>query len=182
MSVSASTSPRPVLCFHCSDFEPQGYAIATGNDADVTVCEMAAAVAHDPALKLMLLYLEGIPDPWHLAEAAAVAREQGIYMIALKAGRTPAGQRAASSHTGALANEDRVVDAFLEAHGIWRVNDMLELVAAVEVYLKHWAPKGKRLVAISNSGAACVQAADAASQRGMTMASLAPKTLEGLAA
>ncbi|NBP62544.1 MAG: CoA-binding protein [Betaproteobacteria bacterium] len=158
------------------------YAIATGNDADVTVCEMAAAVAHDPALKLMLLYLEGIPDPWHLAEAAAVAREQGIYMIALKAGRTPAGQRAASSHTGALANEDRVVDAFLEAHGIWRVNDMLELVAAVEVYLKHWAPKGKRLVAISNSGAACVQAADAASQRGMTMASLAPKTLEGLAA
>ncbi|NDH33747.1 MAG: CoA-binding protein, partial [Betaproteobacteria bacterium] len=67
-------------------------------------------------------------------------------------------------------------------HGIWRVNDMLELVAAVEVYLKHWAPKGKRLVAISNSGAACVQAADAASQRGMTMASLAPKTLEGLAA
>jgi acyl-CoA synthetase (NDP forming) len=156
------------------------YSIATGNDADVTVCEMAAAIARDSELKVMLLYLEGIPDPWHLAEAAAVAREQGIYMIALKAGRTPEGQRAASSHTGALANEDRVVDAFLEAQGIWRANDMVELVAAVEVYLRGWQPKGKQLVAISNSGAACVQAADAASQRGMGMASLASHTLEEL--
>jgi acyl-CoA synthetase (NDP forming) len=156
------------------------YSIATGNDADVTVCEMAAAIARDSELKVMLLYLEGIPDPWHLAEAAAVAREQGIYMIALKAGRTPEGQRAASSHTGALANEDRVVDAFLEAQGIWRANDMVELVAAVEVYLRGWRPKGKQLVAISNSGAACVQAADAASQRGMGMASLASHTLEEL--
>lgn len=157
------------------------YSIATGNDADVTVCEMAAAVARDSELKVMLLYLEGIPDPWHLAEAAAIARAQGIYMIALKAGRTPEGQQAASSHTGALANEDRVVDAFLEAQGIWRANDMVELVAAVEVYLRGWRPKGKKLVAISNSGAACVQAADAASQRGMGMARLAPGTLEALA-
>ena len=157
------------------------YSIATGNDADVSVCEMAAAIARDPELKVMLLYLEGIPDPWHLAEAAAIARHHGINLIALKSGRTPEGQRAASSHTGALANEDRVVDAFLEAHGIWRVNDMVELVAAVEVYLRGWTPRGKQLIAISNSGAACVQAADAASDKDMVMASLAPQTLEGLA-
>ena len=43
---------------------------ATGNDCDVTVCELATVVAEDPGLKLLLLYLEGIPDPWHLAEAA----------------------------------------------------------------------------------------------------------------
>lgn len=157
------------------------YSIATGNDADVTVCEMAASVARDSELKVMLLYLEGIPDPWHLAEAAAVARQNDIYLIALKAGRTPEGQRAASSHTGALANEDRVVDAFLQAHGIWRVHDTVELVAAVEVYLRNWKPRGKNLVAISNSGASCVQAADAVSERGLGMASLASRTLESLA-
>jgi acyl-CoA synthetase (NDP forming) len=93
--------------------------------ADVTVCELATVVAEDPGLKVLLLYLEGIPDPWHLAEAAAVARERGLPVVALKSGRTPAGQVAALSHTGALASEDRVVDAFLAEHGIWRVQDMV---------------------------------------------------------
>ena len=78
--------------------------------------------------KLLLLYLETIRDPWNLAEAARIARERGLPIVALKSGRTPAGQQAAQSHTGALANEDRVVDAFLEQHGIWRARDVGELV------------------------------------------------------
>ncbi|WP_375461611.1 acetate--CoA ligase family protein [uncultured Enterovirga sp.] len=149
---------------------------ATGNDADVTVCELAAAVAEDPALKLLLLYLESIPDPHHLAEAAAVARDRNLPIIALKAGRTAAGQAAAKSHTGALANEDRVVDAFLEQHGIWRAQDTADLVEAAELYLKGWRPAGRRLVAISNSGATCVMAADAASTAGMSVPRLADET------
>lgn len=148
------------------------HAHATGNDCDVTVCELAAAVAADPEVKLLLLYLESIPDPAHLAAAAAVARDRRLPIIALKSGRTAAGQAAARSHTGALANEDRVVDAFLEEHGIWRARDTTDLVAAAEMYLKGWTPRGRRLVAISNSGATCVLAADAASQRGMDIAPL----------
>ncbi|WP_407521458.1 acetate--CoA ligase family protein, partial [Methylobacterium oryzisoli] len=97
-------------------------------------------------------------------------------IIALKSGRTPAGQAAALSHTGALANEDRVVDAFLEQHGIWRARDTGDLVAAAELYLKGWRPAGRRLVAISNSGATCVLAADAASAVGMPLEPLAPDT------
>jgi acyl-CoA synthetase (NDP forming) len=149
---------------------------ATGNDCDVTVCELAAIVAEDPALKLLLLYLEGIPDPWHLAEAAAVARERGLPIVALKSGRSQAGQQAAQSHTGALANEDRVVDAFLAKHGIWRVQDMRELVDAAELYVKGWKPRGRRLVAISNSGAVCVLTADAASAAGLPLEPLADGT------
>ncbi len=57
---------------------------------------------------------------------------------------------------------DRVVDAFLEHHGIWRAPDMRGLVEATELYLKGWKPQGRRLVAISNSGAVCVMTADAA--------------------
>ena len=101
---------------------------ATGNDCDVTVCELATVVAEDPGLKLLLLYLEGIPDPWNLAEAARVARARHLPIVALKAGRTAAGQEAALSHTGALANEDRTVDAFLAEHGIWRAQSMVDLV------------------------------------------------------
>jgi acyl-CoA synthetase (NDP forming) len=158
------------------------YACATGNDADVNVSELAAVIAHDPELKLLLLYLETIPDPAPLAEAARIARERGLPIVALKSGRTAAGQQAAKSHTGALANEDHVVEAFLERHGIWRANDLRELVQTSELYLKDWKPRGRRLVAISNSGAVCVMAADAATRLDMPLAQLAPGTRAEMAA
>ncbi len=149
---------------------------ATGNDADITVGELACAVAEDPEVKLMLLYLESIPDKTYLEELAAIALDRDLPIIALKSGRTDAGKAAAQSHTGALANEDRVVDAFFEHHGIWRAPDMRGLVEATELYLKGWKPQGRRLVAISNSGAVCVLTADAATSVGMPMAKLAPET------
>lgn len=153
---------------------------ATGNDSDVTAAELASVVAEDPDLRLLLLYLESISDPYFLAETARIAHARNLPVIALKSGRTAAGQEAAKSHTGALANEDRVVDAFFEKHGIWRARDTAELVASAEMYLKGWKPKGRRLVAISNSGAVCVMAADAATSVGMPLAKLASETREEL--
>jgi acyl-CoA synthetase (NDP forming) len=149
---------------------------ATGNDADISVGELAVAVAEDPEVKLLLLYLESIPDTKYLEELARVALDRDLPIIALKSGRSEAGRQAAQSHTGALANEDRVVDAFFEHHGIWRAPDMRGLVEATELYLKGWKPNGRRLVAISNSGAVCVLTADAATAVGMPMAKLAPET------
>jgi acyl-CoA synthetase (NDP forming) len=149
---------------------------ATGNDCDVTVSELASAVAEDPGVKLLLLYLESIPDPDHLAEVAGIARDRELPVIALKSGRTVAGQEAARSHTGALANEDRLVDAFLEHNGIWRARDTAELVEAAELYLKGWRPEGRRLVVVSNSGAVCVLAADAATMAGLPLAKLSSET------
>ena len=149
---------------------------ATGNDSDITVGELAVAVAEDPEVKLLLLYLESIPETKYLEELAAVALDRDLPIIALKSGRSEAGRQAAQSHTGALANEDRVVDAFFERHGIWRAPDMRGLVEATELYLKGWKPKGRRLVAISNSGAVCVMTADAASAVGMPMAKLSAET------
>ncbi len=149
---------------------------ATGNDVDISVGELAVAVAEDPEVKLLLLYLESIPEKKYLEELAAVALDRDLPIIALKSGRSEAGRQAAQSHTGALDNEDRVVDAFFEHHGIWRAPDMRGLVEATELYLKGWKPQGRRLVAISNSGAVCVLTADAATAVGMPMATLAPET------
>ena len=149
---------------------------ATGNDCEVTVGEFASVVAQDPAVELLLLYVESVSDARSLATLAGIARDRELPVIALKSGRTAAGQEAARSHTGALANEDRVVEAFLEQHGIWRARTTLELVGAAELYLKGWKPKGGRLVAISNSGASCVMAADSATQAGLTMARLSLET------
>jgi acyl-CoA synthetase (NDP forming) len=158
------------------------HAHATGNDGDVTVAEMARAVIDDPAVKLMLLYLEAIPDPTMLAAVAERARARDVPIVAVKTGRTAQGQRAAKSHTGALANEDRVVASFLRQHGIWRARDIPSLVSAAELYLKGWRPEGRRLVAISNSGASCVMAADLAEEMGLPLARFAPETVRDLAA
>ena len=155
---------------------------ATGNDCDVTAAELAAVVAADPEVRVLLLYLESIAGTEHLAEVARIAHARNLPILALKPGRTAAGQAAARSHTGALANEDRVVDAFLRRHGIRRVADTAEMVDAVELYLKGWRPQGRRLVVISNSGATCVMAADAASAVGMPMARLSDETQAGLRA
>ncbi|QHE85508.1 acetate--CoA ligase family protein [Hydrogenophaga sp. BPS33] len=153
---------------------------ATGNDCDVTVCELATVVAEDPELKLLMLYLEQIPDPWHLAEAARVARERDLPIVVLKSGRTPAGQAAAQSHTGALASEDRSVDAFLQEHGIFRAQSVADLVASAPLYLQGWRPRGRRLVAISNSGAVCVLTADAATRAHMPLEPLSAHTQKEL--
>ncbi len=149
---------------------------ATGNEADVTAAEMAWAVAHDPDVKLLLLYLESIANPEMLAATAAYARERDLPIVAVKAGRSASGQKAASSHTGALANEDRTVDAFFKHHGIWRVRDPHEQARAAHAYLKGWRPEGRRLVVISNSGASCVMGADAAEDLGLPLAQLSPAT------
>lgn len=154
---------------------------ATGNQADVTVSELALAVAHDPDVKLLLLYLESLSDPDMLAQAAAVARARGVPVVAVKAGRTGAGQRAAASHTGAMASEDRAVDAFLARHGIWRADDAHALARCAPLYLRGWQPGGRRLVVVSNSGASCVMAADAADTLGLSMAPLADQTQAVLA-
>lgn len=117
-----------------------------------------------------------------LAQAAAYAKERNLPIVAIKAGRTQDGQRAASSHTGSLANEDRTVDAFFRQHGIWRVNDSHEQVRAAGAYLKGWRPEGKRLVVISNSGASCVMGADTASDNQIPLANLSLDTRQALAA
>jgi acyl-CoA synthetase (NDP forming) len=149
---------------------------ATGNEADITVAELAVEVAQDPDVKLLLLYLETVNDPDKLAEAAHLARGRDLPLLVLKSGRTQAGQRAASSHTGSMATEDRVVDAFLRHHGIWRASDPDDLVNAAELYLKGWRPQGRKLVAVSNSGATCVMAADMAEEVDLPLALLADGT------
>ena len=157
-----------------------GHCHATGNDSDVTVAELAAEVVLDPKVKLCLLYLESLRDPANLALAAKRARERGIPIIALKAGRSPDGERAAASHTGAIASEDRVVDTFFERHGIWRAEGTENLVHATELYLRGWRPNGKRVAVISNSGATCVLAADALDRHGLTLARFATETEEAV--
>lgn len=154
---------------------------ATGNEADVSVAELACATLRDPEVGCVLLYLESLREAGPLAEAAALARARGVPLIVVKSGRSEAGARAAASHTGALANEDRAVDAFFEHHGILRARDPQELVRYAELALRSPLPQGPRVVVVSNSGASCVLASDAAAERGLEIAPLADATQQALA-
>ena len=156
------------------------YANATGNDGDVSAVELALEMARDPDLRLLLVYIESIADAAPLAALGAEAQARGLPTLVLKGGSTDFGQTAARSHTAALANEDRAVDAFLAAHGLSRVHSFSELVATARFHLNGWRPQGRRTVVISNSGASCVMAADALSTHGMSLAKLLPTTNQRL--
>jgi acetate---CoA ligase (ADP-forming) len=156
------------------------YAHGTGNDADVTVGELAEAVVADPDVRLLLLYLENITDPATIERAADAALRADVPVVALMGGRSADGQRAAASHTGALASEQRVVDAFFRRNGIWRARSTTELVAGVELYLRDWPGSGTDLAVVSNSGAVCVLAADAAADHGLPLARLSSETVKSL--
>ncbi len=153
---------------------------ATGNEADICVAELANAVIADEGVKLLLLYLENFNRPDVLALAAAKARERDVPILALKAGRTQSGAKMASSHTGAMATEDRIVDVFMAKHGILRARGVADLVDSADLLLSGRRPRGRRLVMLSNSGASCVMAADAADDLNLPLAQLQTSTREQL--
>jgi len=156
------------------------YVIATGNDAETSVCELALAAAADPQIRVVLLYIESLSDPAVLAQVARVANARGAAVVALKSGRSALGAKAAASHTGALVNDDTLIDAFFEAHGIWRAEDVHGLVNAVELYLACGMRLAQRLVVMSHSGAVGVLCADTSEKLGIQLADLSPSTIQDL--
>lgn len=158
------------------------YVHATGNDADVTSAELLGTIAQDPELRLALLYLENIPDARALSTALNQARDRDLPVIALVGGRTAHGQAAAMSHTGSLANEPRVVSAFLRRHGVYQVDSVAEMADLAPMYLHGWRPRGRSVVAISNSGAVGVLAADSAADFGLPITELSASDAKRLSA
>lgn len=180
ISQSGAASVMPYALLHERGVGVR-YLVASGNDADASVNELALSAASDPAIRVVLLYIESLTDPAMLAEVARVANARGAAVVALKSGRSAHGAKAAASHTGAMVNDDAVVDAFLARHGIWRAQDMHGLVNAVELYLGAGLPQADRLVVMSHSGAVGVLCADTAEQLGLPLAELEPGTIRQLA-
>lgn len=156
------------------------YLVASGNDADASVCELALAAAADPEIRVVLLYIESLRDTAMLVRVAQVARARGAAVVALKSGRSALGARAAASHTGAMVDDDVLIDAFLARHGIWRAADVHGLVNATELYLQGATPREGKLVVMSHSGAVGVLCADTADMLGLPLAELAAPTRQAL--
>jgi acyl-CoA synthetase (NDP forming) len=153
-----------------------GWAVTTGNEADVTALEAMLALAGEPECLALLGYLESLTDIRRLRALAAAGKPVAL----LKAGRTEAGARAAASHTGALATEDRVVDATLRQLGIVRVSDVDELLDVGDVFESPRRPAGPRVAVVTTSGGSGILAADAVAAHGLVLGRLAFPTREAL--
>jgi acetyltransferase len=153
--------------------------VSLGGSSDVDFGEIIDYLANDPQTEHILLYIEGIRDARRfLSSLRAAARAKPV--IVMKVGRHPAGSRAAVSHTGAIVGADDVFDAAVGRAGVVRVASVGQLVAAAQALASHVRPKGDRLAVITNGGGPGVIAADRLADLGLSLAELAPATVEAL--
>jgi acetyltransferase len=162
---------------------PQGigfsHIVSLGGMADVDFGDMLDYLAIDPQTSAILLYVEGLTHGRKFMSAARVAARNKPVLV-LKARRSRAGARAASSHTGALAGADAVYDAVLRRAGILRVESMAELFAAAETLAATREQQGDRLAILTNGGGAGVLATDALMTAGGRLAELSDHTIAAL--
>lgn len=153
--------------------------VSLGEHADVDFGDLLDYLATDARTRAILLYIESVESPRKFMSAArAAARNKPV--IVVKAGRSAQGQKAAASHTGALAGSDDVYEAAIARAGMLRVNTLQELFLAAETLTRCRAAAGDTLTILTNGGGAGVMAADAAAREGVTLAALSPQTLDQL--
>ncbi len=157
-----------------------GYFVTTGNEADVDFVAAMHAVLADPRITVGAGYIEGVRDGAGLIDLAQSAMSQGKPLVVTKVGRSGAGERAAASHTAALAGEDAVFDGVARQAGIIRARNEEHLLDLVEAFSSCALPKGKGIGLITQSGGAGVLMADRAEELGLDVPVLGADTQEAL--
>ncbi|MHB8933376.1 MAG: acetate--CoA ligase family protein [Bellilinea sp.] len=146
-----------------------------GNEADVTETDMIEYLADEPNTRVIASYVEAINDGQRFMQAARkVSRHKPIIM--LKAGRTSAGARAVSSHTGSLAGSYTAYQAAFEQAGVIEVDTLADLFDFSMAFANLPLPKGPRVAMITNGGGPAALASDGLSPNGLQMADLSPET------
>jgi acetyl coenzyme A synthetase (ADP forming)-like protein len=153
--------------------------VSVGNKADVSGNDLIQYWGEDENTDVILLYLESFGNPRKFAE---IARRTSMKkpIVAVKAGRSQAGHRAASSHTGALATDDAVVEALFEQCGVIRTHTLEELFDVANLLAHQPLPGGKRVAILTNAGGAAILAADACEAEGLTVAPVSDTTVAEL--
>lgn len=153
--------------------------ISVGNKLDVDEGHLLEYLRQDPMTKVIGMYIEGTDRGREfLGQAELTTRVKPV--IALKAGRTSSGAKAASSHTGAMSGSDRVYDAAMRQAGVVRVRNIEEMFDLLQAFSTMPLPEGDGVAIVTNAGGLGVMAADAVSDNGLTMASFEASTIEKL--
>jgi len=151
-----------------------------GNRADITANDMLEYWESDEGTDVALLYIESFSDPRRFSRIARrVGRDMPI--VAVKSGRSSAGQRATGSHTGALiAASDLTVDALFEQVGVIRTETLAELLDVASLLATQPLPEGNRVGIVTNAGGPGVMCADACEGAGLAVPELPEEVLASL--
>ena len=159
--------------------EPRGVRfskmISSGNECDLNTCDFLEFLGQDPDTEVIGAYLEGVKNGPNFLRALKEASKKKPVII-WKAGRTPGGGKAASSHTGSLAGSRMAWAALKKQSGVLmagNLEEFIDLLAAV-----YYLPKkvGRRLAILSGAGGPAVSAADACEEYGLQLAELREQT------
>lgn len=152
--------------------------ISTGNKADVSEADLLEYFNSDPDTWTIVMYIEGLKDGRRFMEAADQVRKP---MLAIKAGVSEAGARAAASHTGSLAGSDALYSAAFRQCGVTRVEGVEEMFDAAMALATQPRAPGNRVAILSNGGGIAIMASDACERRGMVVPPLNKYTKAGIA-
>ncbi|HET8565543.1 MAG TPA: GNAT family N-acetyltransferase [Solirubrobacterales bacterium] len=153
---------------------------SVGNRADVTANDFLEFWEEDGRTEVALLYIESFSDPRRFSR---VSRRVGrkLPVVAMKSGRSAAGARAASSHTGALlAASDRTVDALFEQSGVVRAETLEEMLDLAALFSSQPLPRGPRVAIVTNAGGPGIMCADACEAAGLEVPEAPPEVRERL--
>jgi acetyl coenzyme A synthetase (ADP forming)-like protein len=155
--------------------------VSVGNKADVSSNDLLEYWEDDPETDVILLYLESFGNPRKFGRLARrVARKKPI--LAMKGGRTSMGQRAAGSHTAALAGSTAAVEALFRQAGVIRADSLEELADVAVLLSRQPLPLGRRVAVLTNAGGLGILCADACAAAGLELPPLGGETRERLAA
>ncbi|KPL84251.1 hypothetical protein SE15_03635 [Thermanaerothrix daxensis] len=150
-----------------------------GNEADITETDVIEYLATDPDTRVIAAYVESIRDGQRfLRIAREVTRQKPI--ILLKAGRTEAGARAVSSHTGSLAGANEAYRAAFIQSGVIEANTVAELFEIATALDTQPLPQGPRIAIVTNAGGPAALASDSLASHGLKLATLVEDTRQAL--
>jgi acetyltransferase len=153
--------------------------ISLGPNTSVDIAQVLDFLANDQHTQSIVVYLEGISSARRFMSALRTAANAKPVVV-LKAGRKPAGNEAAQTHSGAIVGSDDVFDAALRRAGAVRVRSFVELFSAAKCLSSRFRPVGRRLAIVTNGGGPGVLAADWINEIHLELGKLSPESVSAL--
>jgi acetyl-CoA synthetase len=151
---------------------PIGYLFTVGNQTRLAVEDLIETLSADSRVTAFGLYLEGIQNVGKFAAAVDTARRAGKPIAVVKSGRTAAAARTAHSHTGALAGEDSVFEAYCRQAGLARCDTLATLCETLKVLHAGGPLAGRKILVLGASGGDMAMTADVARNLALDFAPL----------
>jgi acetyltransferase len=155
--------------------------VSMGDKCDVEDAEVLEWFADDGKTSCIALYIESLKQPRAFYEAARRATRKKP-VVAIKVGRTAAGAKAASSHTGSIAGADAAYEAAFRQAGVQRARTLAGFIDMSRALASQPLPRGRRIAVLTNAGGPGVITADAMHDLGLEVVKLRPATIERLSA